>query len=124
MKLTTTQLRSIIKEEVTKAVREADEGGSSGGGGVVEKMKELLAQYFSEESQRKRYEIEYRMDDLADEVLGPHPYFDLFEDEKMDRYREAAGMTEIEFDEFVRAHDLRRPTFKESRERKQPIRRR
>ena len=124
MKLTTTQLRRIIKEEVTKAVREADEGGSSGGGGSAEKMKELLAQYFSEPSVEKRYEIEYQMDDLADEILGPHPYFDLFDDEKMDRYREAAKLDdEDEFERFFRSHEYT-GQLKESRKRKQPIRRR
>jgi hypothetical protein len=124
MKLTTTQLRKIIKEEVTKAVREADEGGLSGGGGNAEKMKELLAQYFSEPSERRRYEIEGQMDDLADEILGPHPYFDLFDDEKMDRYREAAKLDdEDEFERFFRSHEYT-GQLRESGKRKQPIRRR
>jgi hypothetical protein len=127
MKLTTTQLRRIIKEEVTAAVTEADEGGSSGGGGSAKKMKDLLAQYISGGSERKRYEIEYEMDDLADEVLNDF-VFDidgLFPDEKMARWREVADLLDDdEFEHFWRAAERGEHAMKESRKRKQPIRRR
>ena len=129
MKITTTQLRRIIKEEIAKVVREADEGGSSGGGGSEEKMQKLLAKYLTEESEEERNEFEYQMDELADKVLQDN-IFDidsLSPDEKMGRWREVADLLDEE--KYKTFHDAvwagwSARSVKESRKRKQPIRRR
>ena len=113
MKITASQLRRIIKEEIAKTVREADEGSSSGGDKKAE-MKNLMNQYEEaykipdeEKSESEKSRIMDLMLDLADEVLEDD-VFDrdgLFDSEKWDRIYAVAGI-------------------EESRKRKQPIRRR
>lgn len=116
MKITANQLRRIIKEEITKVVREADEGGSSGGDKKAE-MKNLMSQYEEaykipdeEKSESEKHRIMELMLDLADKVLdhgvdrGGLSY-----SEELDRVQDAMDALDA---------------IKESRKRKQPIRRR
>jgi len=116
MKITASQLRRIIKEEIAKVVREADEGGSSGGDKKAE-MKNLMNKYEEaykipdeEESESEKYRIMELMLDLADKVLdhgvdrGSLSY-----SEELDRVQDAMDALDA---------------IKESRKRKQPIRRR
>jgi len=121
MKITASQLRRIIKEEIAKVVREADEGGSSGGDKKAE-MKNLMNYYMNkyeeayeipdvEKSDSEKFRFMDLMLNIADEVLKD-VVFDrdgLSYSEELDRIQDALDALDA---------------IKENRKRKQPIRRR